>query len=71
MKKFKIFVSLVLIFALFFNLSLAQRPRIYYKSPTPPPEHPTTERSLPFEITTKFLLTVALTSLVALSFGKS
>ncbi|CUS78614.1 aminopeptidase N [Candidatus Kryptonium thompsonii] len=45
MKKFKIFVSLVLIFALFFNLSLAQRPRIYYKSPTPPPEHPTRERT--------------------------
>ncbi len=43
MKKVKLLA--LLIFVLFFSLSFAQRPRFYYKSPTPPPEHQTRERT--------------------------
>jgi len=45
MKKTKSFIFFIIAFVLFLNLSFAQRPRFYYKSPTLPPEHPTRERT--------------------------
>ncbi len=39
------FILFLLLILTILNLSLAQRPRFYFKSPTPPPEHFTRERT--------------------------